>query len=110
LASKHVRIPAQKLTANYVTPDEQVIDMGAYRVVCVQRRALKTQSSTATVVIEHNSTKDVDGWLPSPTVFKLDGTDPDFQELGSFTRYIRIKVPSQADGTAVFQFDLIGKE
>lgn len=110
MASKHVRLAPTKLTANYTTPDEQVVDMGAYRVVGVQRRALKTQANTSLVVVEHNSTKDTDGWLPSAVGFKLDGTDPDFQELASFSRYIRIKAPAGADGTAVFLFDLIGKE
>ncbi len=108
--AKQVRTSATKITTNYFTPDDQVVDLGAFRVVCIQCRRLKTQASATTVVVWHNTTKDADGWMPSAVAFKLDGTDPDFAELASFSRYLRLQAPQAADGSAVFQVDWIGKE
>lgn len=51
MASKYARLAPMKQTANLVTPDSLVIDMGAFRVVGVQRRALKTQAVVNTVII-----------------------------------------------------------
>lgn len=98
------------MVSNYFTPDDQIIDLGAFRTVGIQCRRLKTQSGAYTIVIQHNSTKDADAWISSTVTFKLDGSDDDFKELTSFSRYLRIQAPSQADGTCVLQIDWIGKE
>lgn len=110
MASKQVRTPPTKITSNYVTPDDQMLDMGAYRVCGIQCTRLKTQASTSPVKVQHNCTKDPTGWLDTTAAFKLDGTDPDFQEVTSFGRYFRLVGPVAADGTAVFMVDWIGKE
>ncbi len=110
MASKITRLPASPMTSDHTTPDEEVADMGAFRSVGVQRRQLKVQAGNANlVIVQHNMTKD-GTWVSSAVGFKLDGTDSDFAELLSFSRYVRIKAPASGDGSAVFAFDIIGKE
>ncbi len=110
MASKTAQLAAAAMSANYTTPDDDAIDFGAFRTVGVQRRALKTQAGNANlVVLRHRATKE-SAWVDTTVGFKLDGSDSDFQELPSFLRYIGVKAPGSADGSAVFAFDLIAKE
>lgn len=112
MASKYIRSAPAKMTANYATPDADIIDMGAFRVVGVHRRALSAQAGTAAVVtVQHNASKDPDGWIPTTVTFRLDGTLAEYAEVTSFLRYLRIfDATGAGNGAAVFQFDWLGKE
>jgi hypothetical protein len=118
MASQYIRIlDTRALTANASSPREQVVDLGAYRVLEVMIRVVKAGTGTdptAVVKLQHAPVNEDDAFLDiAVTSVRVDTTAPNvpvFIEVPAYTRFIRWSTGGGVAGAPVVVIDVVAKQ
>jgi hypothetical protein len=110
MASKYARqLPPTKITQNFRQGDTDVGDYGAYRILEVDIRVLKS-GAAGNVSLEHSATGEPDSWRTlSATTTALTGAGQ-YVTVSNFLRKVRAAGDASADGTAIALVDIVAKE
>lgn len=108
MAGQYVRIlDTRALTANLFCPDNNVVDLGAFRVVIIDCR-LAVLGAGGNLIIETASVKEEGAWR---TVVSIPlNAAPNLLEVTTFLRYIRWRTDGAVAGGPVATVDLVAKE
>ena len=108
MAGQYVRIlDTRALSSNLSCPDNNVVDLGAYRVVVVDCR-LAALGTGGNLIIETSSVKEDGTWRTALSI-PLNA-NPNLLEITLFARFIRWRTDGAVAGNPVATVDLVAKE
>ena len=118
MASQYARLlDPHTIVANFVPGRENWLDLGAYRVLEVSFRVLKSGTgtdATALVKLQHAPVMEDEAFIDLVgATARTDSTAtsiPTFVEVPAFTRYIRWVASSSVAGSPIVLIDLVAKE
>ena len=106
----HRLMPQQAFAANQRPPKDEVLDLGAYRVVQVQTRIL-TAGGAGNLILEHAAVNEPDAFKPVPSMSWPTVTPTnDFKTINDFLRYLRWGGDGTVSGTPVALIDIVANE